>query len=75
MPCKRDDGFDEECDRLDVNMAERVSEFPIDAEQIASCTMKDRILCTVMNYVENGWPPKVEAEYKPYFNRRYNFTT
>ena len=70
-----DDSKHEELEQMDIYLADEVSSFPIDALQIAECTIKDKILSKVHNFIIKGWPNKVEVDFQPYYNRRESLTT
>ncbi|XP_071056890.1 uncharacterized protein [Onthophagus taurus] len=47
------------------------NELPISADEIASETRKDRVLCKVMELTKYGWPDHMkDLDLKPYFKRR-----
>lgn len=47
--------------------------FPM--KKVSKCTEKDKILLNVLQYIKHGWPNKISAEIKPYYERRQNLTT
>ena len=51
--------------------------FQLNFETVKHKTLDDPTLQKVKDYITNGWPSKVndvEAEVKPYFSKRYEFT-
>ena len=39
---------------------------PTTSEDVARCSAQDPIIAKVMDYINNGWPAKIEEQYKPY---------
>lgn len=47
---------------------------PVDAAQLRVATQTDPVLSKVLLYTQKGWPEAVDADLKPYFNRRSELT-
>ena len=40
------------------------------SEDVARYSAQDSIITKVMDYINNGWPAKIEEQWKPYLRRR-----
>ena len=43
---------------------------PVTAKEVALYTNRDSMLSNVINYINYGWPRKIEEQLKPYFRRK-----
>ena len=43
---------------------------PTISKDVARYSARDPIIAKVMDYINNGWPTKIEEQCKPYFRRR-----
>ncbi|XP_063629211.1 uncharacterized protein K02A2.6-like [Cydia splendana] len=49
---------------------ETPSDLELSASEVAKLTTKDKTLSKVLYWIRNGWPSKVDAEYKGYWQKR-----
>jgi transposase InsO family protein len=58
-------------DNLVLNIdSEILLDIPIKATTVCKETRRDKILCRVMDYTQNGWPDIIDNDFKPYYSRR-----
>ena len=43
------------------------------SEDVARFSARDPIIAKVMDYINNGWPAKIEEQCRPYLRRRNEF--
>ncbi len=58
-----------------VLMIEQMEEAPITAKQVAAWTRRDPVMAKVYQYIQDGWPTKVEDELKPYRSRHLELSS
>ena len=47
---------------------------PMTAKEIEQYSKHDLIIVKVIQYIQNGWPSKVEEQFKPYVRRKYELS-
>ena len=47
---------------------------PVTAKEVAIYTNRDSMLSKVINYINHGWPNKIEEQLKPYFRHKSKFS-
>lgn len=61
----------QECFGEILLMAETPNDFPVEIQQIARETLKDKTLCQVLGYLQRGWPNRVnDISLRPYWLQR-----
>ena len=69
-------GEESECvSAISVFTLSQIEFLPVDTDKLRRATKSDPVLSRVMTYTQRGWPAHVEAELKPYANRRQELTT
>ena len=69
-------GEESECvSAISVLTLSQIEFLPVDTDKLRRATKSDPVLSRVMTYTQRGWPAHVEAELKPYANRRQELTT
>lgn len=63
------------CDKTEINgdainFFGIVGTIPLNHKIIAQETANDKILSSVLHFVQNQWPPKIEEQLKPYFSHK-----
>ena len=57
-------------DYINTFMIGQIQAMPVTAEQIQATTRRDSVLSQVFRYVQEGWPIKVNDQYKPFYKRK-----
>ena len=70
----RNSVFDPEPLSSEIYKVSYCDDLPITSEDIAKATRTDKILGPVLKYVQNGWPMKVDPDFKPFFSRKYELS-
>ena len=47
---------------------------PVTAKEIEQYSKHDPIIVKVIQYIQNGWPSKVEEQFKPYVRCKYELS-
>nr|XP_055073117.1 uncharacterized protein K02A2.6-like [Misgurnus anguillicaudatus] len=56
-------------------IAEHFEQAPLNADQVARVTRRDKVLSKVLKYVMDGWPRSVDESLKAYHSRRDELST
>lgn len=75
LPLENCSEFDEDYEGDLINFISEHKELSINFDSIVDSQKKCQLICTLFQYVKNGWPGKIDGKLQPYFLKRNSFHT
>ncbi|KAL3073745.1 hypothetical protein niasHS_015487 [Heterodera schachtii] len=70
LPCVETEHDDDNGQEVNLNQVQAIESLPVTVEMIAKETEKKPLLKLVKKFVKEGWPNKVDKEFRPFYIAR-----